>query len=33
MAQEKLPTVTEAHVRKLAGERSFERGKSYYHLG
>jgi uncharacterized Zn finger protein len=33
MPKEKLPTLTESHIRKLAGERSFERGKSYYHQG
>jgi len=33
MAKEKLPKPTESHVRELAGERSFERGKSYYRQG
>jgi uncharacterized Zn finger protein len=33
MAKEKLPKLTESHVRELAGERSFERGKSYYRQG
>jgi hypothetical protein len=30
MAKEKLPRLTESHVRKLASEKSFERGKNYY---
>jgi uncharacterized Zn finger protein len=30
MAKEKLPNLTESHVRKLASEKSFERGKTYY---
>lgn len=31
MTEEKLPRLTEAHVRELASERSFERGETYYH--
>jgi uncharacterized Zn finger protein len=30
MAKEKLPRLTEAQVRALANDKSFERGKSYY---
>jgi uncharacterized Zn finger protein len=33
MVKEKLPTLTESQVRQLAGEKSFERGKSYYRQG
>ncbi len=33
MAEEKLPRLTEAHVRELAGEKSFDRGEAYYHAG
>src|SRR5215217_4180913 len=33
MAKEKLPQLTESHVRKLASEKSFERGKTYYRDG
>ena len=33
MAEEKLPRLTEAHVRELASERSFDRGEAYYHDG
>ncbi|HEX5733377.1 MAG TPA: SWIM zinc finger family protein [Blastocatellia bacterium] len=33
MAKEKLPRVTEADVRGLASEKSFERGESYYKDG
>jgi uncharacterized Zn finger protein len=33
MAKETLPTLTESHVRRLAGEKSFERGESYYRGG
>jgi uncharacterized Zn finger protein len=33
MAEEKLPRLTEAHVRELASEKSFDRGESYYHDG
>ena len=33
MAKERLPKLAESHIRKLAGERSFERGKSYYLQG
>ena len=33
MADEKLPRLTEAHIRKLASESSFERGTNYYHDG
>lgn len=33
MAEEKLPRLTEAHVRGLASEKSFERGEDYYHDG
>src|SRR5918993_780117 len=29
MAEEKLPRLTEAHVRELASEKSFERGETY----
>lgn len=33
MAEEKLPRLTEAHVRELASEKSFERGQQYYRDG
>jgi uncharacterized Zn finger protein len=33
MAEEKLPRLTEAHVRGLASEKSFERGETYYRDG
>lgn len=33
MAKEKLPRLTEAHIRGLASERSFERGETYYRDG
>jgi hypothetical protein len=33
MAGEKLPRLTEAHVRELASEKSFERGQTYYRDG
>jgi uncharacterized Zn finger protein len=33
MAEEKLPRLTEAHVRELASEKSFERGATYYRDG
>ncbi|MDQ3803191.1 MAG: SWIM zinc finger family protein [Acidobacteriota bacterium] len=33
MAEEKLPRLTEAHIRELASERSFERGETYYRDG
>lgn len=33
MAEEKLPRLTEAHVRVLATEKSFERGQTYYRDG
>lgn len=33
MPKEKLPKLTEAQVRALANEKSFERGKSYYQGG
>lgn len=33
MAEEKLPRLTEAHVRELASEKSFERGEAYYQDG
>jgi SWIM zinc finger len=33
MAEEKLPRLTEAHVRELATEKSFGRGEAYYHDG
>jgi uncharacterized Zn finger protein len=33
MAEEKLPRLTEAHVRELASEKSFERGEDYYRDG
>ncbi|HEV2762503.1 MAG TPA: SWIM zinc finger family protein [Pyrinomonadaceae bacterium] len=33
MAEEKLPRLTEAHVRGLASEKSFDRGEAYYHDG
>lgn len=33
MAGEKLPRLTEAHVRALASEKSFERGQTYYRDG
>jgi uncharacterized Zn finger protein len=33
MAEEKLPRLTEAHVRELASEKSFDRGEAYYHDG
>lgn len=33
MAEEELPRLTEAHVRGLASEKSFERGQTYYRDG
>lgn len=33
MAKEKLPRLTEAHIRNLATAPSFERGRAYYHDG
>ncbi|MGB7923522.1 MAG: hypothetical protein WCF57_09780 [Pyrinomonadaceae bacterium] len=33
MVKERLPQLTEAHVRKLASRPSFERAKSYYRDG
>lgn len=33
MAKEALPTLTESQVRRLAGEKSFERGLGYYRGG
>ncbi len=33
MAEEKLPGLTEAHIRELASEKSFDRGEAYYHNG
>lgn len=33
MVKEKLPRLTEAHVRKLASEQSFARGVDYFHEG
>jgi uncharacterized Zn finger protein len=33
MAEERLPRLTEAHVRQLASEKSFERGQKYYRGG
>ena len=33
MAEEKLPQLTEAHVRGLATEKNFERGETYYRDG
>src|SRR5215210_5177821 len=33
MAEEKLPRLTEAHVREMASEKSFERGVDYYRDG
>jgi uncharacterized Zn finger protein len=33
MTEEKLPRLTEAHVRELASEKSFERGRTYYRDG
>lgn len=33
MVKEKLPKLTEAHVRKLASEQSFERGADYLREG
>src|SRR5215218_8145736 len=33
MAEEKLSRLTEAHVRELASEKSFERGQTYYREG
>jgi uncharacterized Zn finger protein len=33
MAEEKLPRLTEAHVRELANEKSFDRGQDYYSDG
>ena len=33
MDEEKLPQLTEAHIRKLASGPSFERGETYYHDG
>jgi uncharacterized Zn finger protein len=33
MAEEKLPHLTEAHIRKLASGSSFERGETYYRDG
>lgn len=31
MAKESLPRLTEAQIRELATEQSFERGDRYYH--
>jgi uncharacterized Zn finger protein len=33
MSEEKLPRLTEVHVRELASEKSFERGQTYYRDG
>jgi uncharacterized Zn finger protein len=33
MVEEKLPRLTDAHVRELASEKSFERGEAYYRDG
>jgi uncharacterized Zn finger protein len=33
MAEGKLPRLTEAHIRNLASEKSFERGQAYYRDG
>jgi uncharacterized Zn finger protein len=33
MAEEKLPRLTEAHIRESASERSFERGETYFRDG
>jgi len=33
MAAEKLPRLSEAHIRELASEPSFERGETYYRDG
>ena len=33
MDEEKLPPLTEAHIRNLATRPSFERGENYYHQG
>lgn len=33
MADKKLPRLTEAYIRNLASESSFERGQNYYHDG
>ncbi|HEY0078877.1 MAG TPA: SWIM zinc finger family protein [Pyrinomonadaceae bacterium] len=33
MTEEKLPRLTEAHIRSLATEPSFARGETYYHDG
>ncbi|MCA1615570.1 MAG: SWIM zinc finger family protein [Acidobacteria bacterium] len=33
MAEEKLPRLTEAHIRELASEKSLERGQTYYRDG
>src|ERR671939_435611 len=33
MTEEKLPRPTEAHIRELASEKSFDRGEAYYHDG
>lgn len=33
MAEEKLPRLTESHIRELASEKSFDRGEAYYHDG
>jgi len=33
MLEDKLPRLTEAHVRELATEKSFDRGEAYYHDG
>jgi hypothetical protein len=33
MPKEKLPNLTEAQVRAMANEKSFERGLSYYRGG
>jgi uncharacterized Zn finger protein len=33
MAEEKLPRLTETHIRELASEKSFDRGEAYYHDG
>lgn len=33
MADEKLPRLTESHIRNLASQSSFERGRNYYRDG
>ena len=33
MAEEKLPQLTEAHIRELTSGKSFERGEAYYRDG